>query len=148
MPVQKDNEPQAGEGFVMKTRGGGTRVSTTDPESYFYAKFAIAAGHNNFTLKARNFSSVNATFFKLTAITEDGTVKHIIPTASAGEAAADGCWKFCHEDGSADNPDAYATFSYDLSEFNGKNVVLALAVFKGEANDDENKLSIYGMSLK
>lgn len=148
MPVQKDNEPQAGEGFVMKTRGGGTRVSTTDPESYFYAKFAIAAGHNNFTLKARNFSSVNATFFKLTAITEDGTVKHIIPTASAGEAAADGCWKFCHEDGSADNPDAYATFSYDLSEFNGKSVVLALAVFKGEANDDENKLSIYGMSLK
>ena len=88
----------------MKTRGGGTRVSTTDPESYFYAKFAIAAGHNNFTLKARNFSSVNATFFKLTAITEDGTVKHIIPTASVGEAAADGCWKFCHEDGSADNP--------------------------------------------
>ena len=148
MPVKKDAEPFAGEGFVMKTNGGGTPVSTADPQSYFYAKFAIAAGHNNFTLKARNFSSVNATFFKLTAITEDGTVKHIIPTASAGEAAADGCWKFCHEDGSADNPDAYATFSYDLSEFNGKSEVLALAVFKGEANDDENKLSIYGMSLK
>jgi len=148
MPVQKDNEPQASEGFVMKTNGGGTPVSTTDPQSYFYAKFAIAAGHNNLTLKARTFSSTNATFFKLTAITEDGTVKHIIPKASVGEEASDGCWKFCHEDGEASNPDAYATFSYDLSEFNGKNVVLALAVFKGEDNGDENKLSIYSISLK
>ena len=148
MPVQKDNEPQASEGFVMKTNGGGTPVSTTAPQSYFYAKFAIAAGHNNLTLKARTFSSTNATFFKLTAITEDGTVKHIIPKASVGEEASDGCWKFCHEDGEASNPDAYATFSYDLSEFNGKNVVLALAVFKGEDNGDENKLSIYSISLK
>lgn len=148
MPIHKDNEPQAVEGFVMKTRGGGTRVSTTEPEAYFYAKFAIASGRNNLNLKARTFSSTNATFFKLTAITEDGAVKHITPKASVGEAASDGCWKFCHENGSADDPDAYATFNYDLSEFNGKNVVLALAVFKGEDNGDENKLSIYSISLK
>ncbi len=148
MPIQKDNEPQAGEGFVMKTRGGGTRVSTTEPESYFYAKFAIADGHNALKLMARNFSSTNPTYFKLTAITEDGAVKNITPKASTGEAADNGCWKFMHEDGGADNPDGYATFDYDLSEFNGKNVVVALAVFKGEDNDDENKLSIYSISIK
>lgn len=148
MPIEKDNEPQASEGFVMKTRGGGTRVSTTEPESYFYAKFAVSAGHNVLNLKARNFSSENPTYFKLTAITEDCTVKHLTPNTEVGEAADNGCWKFIHENGSADDPDAYATFSYDLSEFNGKNVVLALAVFKGEDNGDENKLCIYNISIK
>ncbi len=148
MPIQKDNEPQAGEGFVMKTRGGGTRVSTTEPESYFYAKFSISAGHNILTLKARNFSSTNPTYFKLAAITEDGTVENLTPSTTVGSAASDGCWKFTHENGSADDPDAYASFGYDLSKFNGKDVVLTLGVFKGEANDDENKLSIYGISIK
>ena len=148
MPIEKDNEPQASEGFVMKTRGGGTRVSTTEPESYFYAKFAVSAGHNVLNLKARNFSSENPTYFKLTAITEDCTVKHLTPDTEVGEAADNGCWKFIYENGSADDPDAYATFSYDLSEFNGKNVVLALAVFKGEDNGDENKLCIYNISIK
>ncbi len=148
MPIEKDNEPQASEGFVMKTRGGGTRVSTTQPESYFYAKFAIEAGHNILNLQARNFSSENPTYFKVTAITEDGTVKHLTPDTEVGEAADNGCWKFCHEGGSADDPDSYATFGYDLSEFNGQNVVIALAVFKGAENDDENKLCIYGISIK
>ena len=148
MPIHKDNEPQAGEGFVMKTNGGGTAVSTVAPQSYFYAKFAIAAGHNSLVLKARNFSGSNPTYFKLTAIKEDGTVKNITPSTTVGEAAADGCWKFIHESGSADDPDSYATFTYDLSEFNGNNVVLALAVFKGESNDDENKLCIHSISLK
>lgn len=148
MPVKKDTEPGAGEGYVVKTRGGGTPVSTVAPECYFYAKFAIASGHNNLVLKSRTFSSSNPTYFKLTTITEDGTVKHIAPKSDVGEAAADGCWKFCHEDGNADNPDAYASFSYDLSEFNGKNVVVALAVFKGEDNGDENKLCIHSISLK
>ncbi len=148
MPIEKDNEPAASEGFVMKTRGGGTRVSTTEPESYFYAKFAVAAGHNLLNLKARNFSSENPTYFKVTAITEDGAVEHLTPNTEVGEAAENGCWKFCHESGSADDPDAYATFGYDLSKYNGKNVVIALAVFKGTDNGDENKLSIYGISIK
>lgn len=148
MPVHKDNEPFAGEGFVIKTNGGGTAVSTTAPQAYFYAKFAIASGHNTIALKARNFSSENATYFKLTAISEDGTVKHITPTATVGSAADNGCWKFIHENGGADDPDAYAIFTYDLSEFNGKNVVVCLGVFKGEDNGDENKLAIYSISIK
>lgn len=148
MPVHKDNEPFAGEGFVIKTNGGGTAVSTEEPQSYFYAKFAIASGHNTLALKARNFSSENATYFKLTTITEEGAVKHMTPSTTVGSAADNGCWKFIHENGGADDPDAYATFTYDLSEFNGKNVVVCLGVFKGEDNGDENKMAIYSISIK
>lgn len=148
MPIKKDCEPFPSEGFVLKTNGGGTPVSLTSPQSYFYSKFAIAAGHNTLVLKARNFHSENATFFKITAIQEDGTVKDILPETTVGSDAGSGCWKFCHESGEAADPDAYAEFSYDLSEFNGQNVVVALAVFKGEDNGDENKLAIYSIVLK
>ncbi len=149
MPVQKDTEPFAGEGYVMKTRGGDAIVSLTNPQTYFYAKFAIAAGKNKLTLNARNFSSTNPTYFKMTAILEDGTVKDLEPRATANTYEfVEGAAKFMHEDGNADEPEKYAKFEYDLSEFNGKNVVIALATFKGEANGDENKLSIHSITLK
>lgn len=148
MPIEKDNEPFAGEGFIIKTKGGDAEVSTTAPQSYFYAKFAIAQGHNKLGLNARNFSSSNATFFKVTIITEDGTVKNLTPETTVGQAADNGCWKFIHENGSADTPEDYAQFVYDLSEFNGKNVIVMLGVFKGEKNDDENKLCIHSITLK
>ena len=56
--------------------------------------------------------------------------------------------KLKHENGSANSPENYAKFTYDLSEFNGQNVVVALGVFKGEANGDENKLSIHSINVK
>jgi hypothetical protein len=143
----KDPEPFVGEGFVIKTRGSGTPVSTTVPEAYFYAKFAITAENDHLTLKTRNFSS-NYTFFKLTAIKEDGTFSHLTPisnTADDASAATDGCWKFKHEKGN-DN-DQYASFVYDLSSFTGNNVVLCLGVYKGENNGDESKLVIYKIDL-
>ncbi len=149
MPVQKDTEPFPGEGYVLKTRGGDAIVSLTNPQTYFYAKFAVAAGKNKLTLNARNFSSANPTYFKMTAILEDGTVKDLEPKATANTYEfVEGAAKFMHEDGNADEPEKYAKFEYDLSEFNGKNVVIALATFKGEANDDENKLSIHSITIK
>ena len=147
--VKKDPEPFASEGFIIKTRGSGTPVSTTLPEAYFAAKFAIAGGNNQLTLKTRNFGS-NYTFFKLTAIKEDGTVSHLAPasnTATEAVAADDGCWKFKHNAGGPGAPDTYASFVYDLSSFNGSNVVLCLGVFKGENNSDESKVCIYSISL-
>lgn len=150
MPVNKDPEVFPSEGFVIKTRGG-NNVSTTVPESYFYAKFSIGAGCNTLRLKARNFNGTNATFFKLTAVLNDGTVTHVLPvsnTASMAEAAADGCLKFIHENGGAGDPDGYATFTYDLSAFNGKDALLTLGVFKGEANGSENKLCIYSITME
>lgn len=150
MPLTKDPEVFPSEGYLIKTRGGDASVSTTVPESYFYAKFAIAAGSNQLTLSTRNFSSSNATFFKVTAIQENGVVTHLSPasnTAKFAEAAADGCWKFIHEDGGAGNPDAYAKFVYDLSQFNGENVMLTIGIFKGEKNGDENKLVLHNITL-
>lgn len=150
VPLHKDTEPFAGEGFVMKTNGGGTAVSTTEPQAYMYAKFSIQSGHDHFVLRCRNFSSANPTYMKLTAITNDMHVKHIIPSnvsAQQWNEAADGCVAFVHEDGGAGNPEGYATFSYDLSEFDGQDVTLCLGVFKGTDNGDENKLCIYSASL-
>ena len=150
MPLSKDPEVFPSEGYLIKTRGG-NNVSTTVPESYFYAKFSIASGRNKMTLKTRNFSGTNATFFKVTAIRMDGTAIHLAPasnTAQFAEAAADGCWKFIHEAGGKGNPDAYADFVYDLSQFNGEDVMLTIGVFKGEENGDENKLVLRGITME
>ena len=149
VPLNKDPEIFPSEGFLIKTRGN-TPVDTETPESYIYAKFAIASGNNELTLKTRNFGA-NYTFFKLTAIEEDGTVSFIAPssnTAQDASAADNGCWKFIHDGGGAADPDGYASFVYDLSQFNGSNVVLAFSVHKGEStNTDENKLGFYSIEL-
>ena len=148
MPVQKDPEVFPSEGYLIKTKGGDAQVSTSKPQAYFYAKFAIAEGSNQLSFRTRNFG--NYTFFKVTAITEDAVVKHLTPvrnTAAEASAAADGCWKFKHENGNAGNPDGYALFQYDLSEFNGQRVVIAIGVYKGEANGDENKLVMHSVTL-
>lgn len=150
VPRVKDPEPFAGEGFVMKTRGGGTPVNVEDPEAFFYTKFAIENGHNHFVMKCRNFSGSNATFYKLTAIDDNMNVEHLQPSkveAQQWEAAAGGCVKFIHEDGGAGSPEKYATFEFDLSKYNGKNVTLVLGVYKGEDNGDENKLCIYSINM-
>ena len=148
VPLKKDPEVFPSEGYLIKTRGN-EAINTQVPEAYFYAKFAIASGNNKFTLKTRNFGS-EYTFFKLTAIKEDGSVTHLTPisnTAETAEAAADGCWKFKHGKGGAGEPEEYASFIYDLASFNGNNVVLALGVYNGEVNGDENKLVIYSINL-
>lgn len=151
MPLFKDPEVFPSEGYLIKTRGGGTPVNTLVPESYFYAKFSITSGCNKMTFKTRNFSGTNATFFKVTAIRMDGTVEHLAPvsnTANFAEAAADGCWKFIHEGGSKGEPDAYADFVYDLSRFDGEDVMLTIGIFKGEDNGDENKLVLRGITME
>lgn len=148
MPLYKDPEVFPSEGYLIKTRND-AGINTKVPESYFYTKFAIAGGSNKLTLKTRNFGS-NYTYFKLTAIDEEGNVTHVQPesnTAQEAAAAEDGCWKFKHGDGGKDNPAGYASFIYDLSGFNGKNVVLAFGVYKGELNGDENKLVFYNIDL-
>jgi hypothetical protein len=151
-PVKKDPEPFASQGFIIKTHGGDGVVNTELPEAYFASKFAIAAGNNQLTLKTRNdYGDTEYTFFKLTAITEDGTATHIAPTSNTADeasAAENGCWKFKHGRGGADEPDDYASFVYDLSQFNGSNVVLCFGVFKGEENGIENKLTFYSISLE
>lgn len=148
VPLNKDPEVFPSEGYLIKTRGN-TAVDTNVPESYLYTKFAIASGSNRLTLKVRSFGA-NYTFFKITVMKEDGTYSYIAPTSNTAleaSAAGDGCWKFIHEAGSGSDPDSYASFVYDLSQFNGTSVVVALSVHKGESNTDENKLAIYSVDL-
>jgi hypothetical protein len=149
VPLIKDPEVFPSEGYILKTRNTAD-VNTTIPEAYLYAKFAVAPGSNLLTFTTRNFGS-NYTYFKLTAIEDDGTVSHIAPqsnTAQEASAADNGCWKFKHGNGGAGNPEAYASFVYDLSPFNGKNVTLAFGVYNGEANTGENKLVFHTINLK
>jgi len=148
VPIHKDPEVFPSEGFLIKTRGN-EPANTRVPESYFYSKFSIAPGSNQFTLKTRNFGN-EYTFFKVSAIKDDGTVIHLNPasnTADEAAAAEDGCWKFKHGSGGAGEPDAYASFVYDLSQFNGSDVVLTIGVYNGERNGDENKLVFYSLDL-
>lgn len=148
VPLKKDPEVFPSEGYLIKTRNT-PEVSTTVPEAYLYAKFAIAAGSNQLTFTTRNFST-NYTYFKLTAIEDDGTVTHMAPssnTAQEASAATDGTWKFKHEDGGAGNPEGYASFVYDLSQFNGKNVTIVIGVYNGEPDKGENKLVFHTIDL-
>ena len=101
------------------------------------------------TLKTRTFGD-QWTFFKLTVIKEDGTFINLNPisnTAREAAAAENGCWKFKHDAGGPDNPNTYATFVYDLAQFNGSNVVLAIGVFNGEKSSNENKLVFHSVEL-
>jgi len=148
MPTVKDPEVFPSEGYLIKTTGNGA-ANINKPEAYFYAKFAIADGNNKLTLRTRTFGG-QWTFFKFTAIKEDGTFTHLAPTfntAREAAAAEGGCWKFKHDTGSPDNPNSYAKFEYDLSQFNGNNVVLAIGVYNGEKSSDENKLVFHSVEL-
>ena len=150
VPLFKDVEVFPSEGYLIKTRGN-TPVNTLLPESYLYAKFAITSNNDEMVLKTRTFSSSNYTFFKVTAIKEDGTVTYLSPksnTAQDAAAAENNCWKFKHDNGGAGNPDSYASFVYDLSQFNGNNVIIAISVHKGEVNSDENKIAFYSVTLQ
>ncbi len=134
MPLHKDPEVFAGEGYLIKTRGNGD-IDTKEPEAYVYAKFSIADGHNKLKLTTRNFGS-NFTFFKVNAITMDCKATALSPvsnTAAEAAAADNGCWKF-------KSGDDFCEFVYDLSSYNGQDVMITISIHNGEKNDDENKL--------
>lgn len=147
VPLKKDPEVFPSEGYLIKTNGTPV-VNTVVPEAYLYAKFSIAPGNNTLTFRTRNFSST-PTYFKLTAIEDNGTVTHVAPQTypASASAAEDGCWKFSHQSGGRNNPQDYASFVYDLSPFNGKNVTLVIGVYNGIANSGENKLVFYSIDL-
>lgn len=142
MPLHKDPDVFANEGYMIKTRGG-EPADTKEPEQYVYAKYSIAEGHNKLILTTRNFGE-NYTFFKLTAITMDCKAHFITPsdnTAMEASAADDGCWKF-------KSGEDYCKFTYDLSRFNGQDVMICISVHNGEVNGDENKLTLNAIDIE
>jgi len=151
--VNKDTEPMAGEGFVFKTR------SDIDPDyvvpaSYFYSKFSIKAGHNKMVIHMRNFDSSVPTTFCVTAIQTDGTVNYLAPDTTASvvdqlsAVAGTNCWQFIHEKGGVDVPNEYGVFVYDLSSFNGEDVVFTLGVHKGDNRGGEQKICLHSIDIE
>ncbi|MCD7970107.1 MAG: carboxypeptidase-like regulatory domain-containing protein [Alistipes sp.] len=147
VPLLKDPEPHPSEGYLIKTRSN-ELPNTMIPEAYLYAKFNIEPGCNNLNFRTRNFSN-DPTYFKLLAITMDGSYEAIDPyTYPAGATnEADGCWSFVHQSGGGSNLDDYALFQYDLSKFNGQEVLLVISVHNGQQNGTENKLVMRHIEL-
>lgn len=148
--ITKDCDVFTNEGYTIKTRGGNGIVSTSKAESYLYSKFAINDNNQKLTLRARNFGS-HPTYFKLIAITDDMNVKYLQPNSESQVSelseGPDGTIKFRHFNGDTGHPENYGKFVFDLSQYKGKNVTLVLAVYKGEENGDENKVTIYSIDL-
>lgn len=148
--ITKDCDVFTNEGYTIKTRGGNGIVSTSKAESYLYSKFAIDDNNKNLTLRARNFGD-HPTYYKLIAITDDMNVKYLQPTKESKvdelTEGPDGTIKFNHKNGDTGHPENYGKFVFDLSQYKGKNVTLVLAVYKGEENGDENKVTIYSIDL-
>lgn len=142
MPLHKDPDVFANEGYMIKTRGN-EPADTKEPEQYVYAKYSIAPGHNKLTLTTRNFGEFY-TYFKLTAITMDCKAHFMSPSSNdalEAMAAEDGCWKF-------KSGDDYCKFTYDLSEFDGQDVMICISVHNGEQNGDENKLTLNAIDIE
>ena len=78
-------------------------------------------------------------------------VKYLQPTKESKvdelTEGPDGTIKFNHKNGDTGHPENYGKFVFDLSQYNGQNVTLVLAVYKGEENGDENKVTIYSIDL-
>lgn len=150
MYVNKDTEPFVSDGFTIKTRSG-VDPDYKLPESFWFSKFSISDANDHIAFRIRNFSSSDPTVFRVTAVTQDGIAKALVPyenNAAFAEAVDNGCWKFIHNnDGSKGDPDRYASFRYDLSEFSGKDIVLCIGIHKGESRDGEQKLVLYDITL-
>lgn len=150
MYVAEIVEPVNAEGYTLLTRSG-VQANYQMAESYIYSRFHISDDNDNLTIRVRNFSSVNPTVFRVTAITDSGVASALTPASySANEAGAvangNGCWQFIHDKGSGDPAD-YASFTYDLSSFRGQNIVIAVSIHKGETRADQQKLCFYSIEF-
>lgn len=140
--VSKEVEPVNDQGYTLKTRSGADSDFYT-PESYIYSRFHITDANDRLHLYIRTFSSANPTVFKVTAVPlETCTATALAPVSNTADTAVpanSGCWSFIHEKGSG-NPAEYAEFVYDLSEYSGKDIVLAIGIHKGSSRNGEQKL--------
>lgn len=142
MYINKDIENYRSQGIVIKTRSGAAKDTAT-PESYIYAKFNIDSNHDNMSFYTRNFEDANKTYFKVMAITENCSVASLRPkeTSTVDDYEfdeTDQVIKFVHNKGEGNGElSDYGKFDFDLSSYNGQDIIIAIAVFKGESNDNQ-----------
>lgn len=142
-------EPVNPEGFTLKTRANAA-PDYSEPENYIYGRFHIDASSKILHLFVRTFSSAAPTAFRVTAVSlPDFASTALAPVknnAVSASAAENGCWNFIHEKGD-DDPAVFAEFVYDLSRYEGSDVVLAIGVHKGATWAGEQKLCIRKIEL-
>lgn len=142
--VSKEVEPVNEQGYTLKTRSGADSDYYT-PESYIYSRFHITEANDRLHLYVRTFSSANPTVFKVTAVPLEtckaNALQPVSNTAATAVSAPSGCWSFIHEKGNG-NPAEYAEFVYDLSDYSGQDIVLAIGIHKGNTRSGEQKLCI------
>lgn len=140
--INKEVEPVNEQGYTLKTRSGADSDYYT-PESYIYSRFHITDANDRLHLYIRTFSSANPTVFKVTAVPlatcKAAALTPVSNTADTAVPANSGCWSFIHEKGNG-NPAEYAEFVYDLSEYSGQDIVLAVGIHKGSSRSGEQKL--------
>lgn len=140
--INKEVEPVNEQGYTLKTRSGADSDYYT-PESYIYSRFHITDANDRLHLYIRTFSSANPTVFKVTAVPlatcKAAALTPVSNTADTAVSANSGCWSFIHEKGNG-NPAEYAEFVYDLSEYSGQDIVLAVGIHKGSSRSGEQKL--------
>lgn len=158
VPLNKDPETFAGQGFLIKTRGGGA-VNLNVPEAYIYAKFDITSANDLMKVYCRTFNSTNRTFVKFTVVDVAAmTSKFHLPTANSYAKGAVGIIdktstpnfiEYLSEGGDGEGAkDGYGMLEYNLSEYVGKTVVVVIGVHNGTVNGDENKLCFYSIELE
>ena len=144
MYINKDIENYRSQGIIIKTRSGAAKDTST-PESYVYAKFNIDSNHDNMSFYTRNFEDANETYFKVMAITEDGSAASLKPgeTSTVDKYSfdeTDQVIKFVHNRGEGNGElSDYGKFDFDLSSYSGQDIIIAIAVFKGESGENNNQ---------
>ena len=149
--VNQTVEPVNSEGYTIKTRSD-VDANFSMPETYLYSRFRVIDATSHLHLYARTFSSTNPTVFRVTVVPlSTFKAQALAPFANTANTAAavsggDGCWQFLHESGNGDKAE-YARFDYNLAEYIGQDVVLAVGVYKGVTRDGEQKLCIRSIEL-
>lgn len=142
-------QPYAGAGFIMRTKSK-SEVNKDIPVSYIYTKLPVGDGHNKLHFVVRTVQRIkemaNPAYIKFVVVTEEGEAKTLYPTKDSKGFEKDPVYRFGKDPDSdlfvinSNNTggyDNYANVYYDLSEFNGKDVVVMLAMFHGENVDDK-----------
>lgn len=147
--VRSASEPVNPEGYTIKCASNGS-ARYDNPDAYLANRFRIGTGNDRMSLYVRTFSKLYETIFRVTVVTDDGIAYALDPvlnTALKAYAVNDGngCWAVKHEKGDGNLRD-YAEFVYDLSQYRGQNVSVAISVHNG-GTGGECKLCIYQIEM-
>lgn len=140
-----DTEKNPGEGYLIKTQGSAVTEKENDPNIFIYAKFSITDQNSLVHTRARSFSNsknVDTALIVFSDSYKDGIA--IAPKdfdTSRGIVGADN-WILWD-----DNNNTYVEFYWDLSEFEGQDIVIVIGV-RNKTTSGENKMAMQKIELQ